>query len=55
VLKFYTKRQRLLHTLLNDSHYNWTIFVTSNEKSCYWLCRNMVFKEVVLSYFRMQP
>jgi len=27
----------------------------SNEKLCDWLCRNMVFKEVVVSYFRIQP
>jgi len=27
----------------------------SNEKLCAWLCRNMVFKEVIVTYFRMQP
>jgi len=31
------------------------VFVMSSEKLWIWLCRNMVLKEVIVSYFRMQP
>jgi len=31
------------------------VFVMSNEKLCAWLWRNVVFKEVIVSYFRVQP